>query len=172
MVAGGREHCSYKISKRGHGSASTLFIYLLQLLAGLPDGKYTLSEVTDELAKVYLCNKHLVYFEHAGDQWFDELKDKESADDILQRLQKFHGPVNCPKPEVSEEEAPYFESQEFRTYEFFEALYSVTPEVETRRVSFIWTVFHTIFYSKDCVAVAVFLLGCLLLLLTHLLLTT
>lgn len=44
----------------------------------------------------------------------------------------------------------------------FEGQESVASESETRRVSFIWTVFDKILYVNDCVSLAMLLLICLL----------
>jgi hypothetical protein len=82
------------------------------------------------------CNKRFANVEHAGDQWLEESTGKGTPNDVSQSLQGSYGVVICPKPELPEKKAPFFEFQEFEGQEFkiydFEAQESVAPEFGSR----------------------------------------
>ena len=107
--------CSQKITQKNCQSASPFFPILLNILSGLSTEDYTLSEVVDELANLFLCHNHLPHVEQAGVQWLGELGDNSTADHLLQKLQELYdaGTGDGSEGEVSgQEESEEGESEE------------------------------------------------------------
>lgn len=90
LVNKGLSPCSRQINQTNCQSASPFFPILLDLLSGLPEEDYTLSEVVDELARLFLCRNHLPHVEQAVVQWLGELGRKRMANHVLRKLQEFY----------------------------------------------------------------------------------